>query len=103
MALAGVDAQHGHVATVSAQESFEDFDTRGFTSAIWPQEGKDLAALDVKSHIINRVQISIRFAKVLHTYSGIAYFQIAQAPVGGLAITKNNRAGKKEVALWAIL
>src|SRR6185437_7438946 len=61
----GVDAEHAHLAGRPRTEALEDLDGRGLARAVGPEEGEDLAALDLEVDPRDGVDLAVALAQPL--------------------------------------
>ncbi len=57
--MRGIDAEHADVALGSRPEAFEDLDGRRLPGAVRPEEGEDLAALDLEVDARDRFELAV--------------------------------------------
>ncbi len=61
--LCGVLAEHADLAGAALAIALEDLGRRGLARAVWPEEGEDLARLDLEVKTANRLEIAIRLVQ----------------------------------------
>ena len=57
--FAGIDSEHGDLAGRARAEALQDLDRRRLARAVRPEEGEDLAALDLEVDAGDRVELAV--------------------------------------------
>jgi len=77
--LAGIVAADDRSAAIGVAQTFEDFDSAGFTGTIGAEEAEDFSLVDVETDAADGFDVAIALDEIFDSYNGFGHKEKLQS------------------------